>query len=145
MADRNAATWTVVAILVVVGIASILFARQLIAPLDGLLTSQACSRHGDELSRPVVDYERSNRFGLRDRSDGWCLYGPIEVEGEDVDPADVEAGTVDTVQLTLAEVEPGGLYRVGKFMGIVLQLGAASFVVRALADPLLDLLVRRGN
>lgn len=144
LADLNAARWLSVGLLVAAGLVALFFARQLIAPLDGLLTSQACSAHGDELSRPVVEYERSNRFALQDRAEGWCLFGPIETaEGDAVASEDV--GSIDTLQLTLDEIEPGGLYRVGKLMGIVLQFGAASFVVRALADPLLDLLVRRRN
>lgn len=153
MTTQNVVKWVVFGFLVAVGVVALFFARQMIAPLDGLLTSRACSIHGDELSRPVVEHERSNRFGLVDRSHGWCLYGPIELEdeeedgdgaivGDDVEAAEPATDGVDTVRLTIDEIEPGGLYAMGKLMGIVVQLGAASVAVRTVAEPLLDRFVR---
>ena len=134
------------------------------APIDSLMTEQACNARGDKLSRPLIDHERSNRFALVDRSEGWCLFGPIELseDDEDIGASEVEPeagseeaeGTVDetetepvdegdTLLMTLDEIEPGGLYRAGKIMGIVLQLGAASLAIRLIGDPLLDRFVRR--
>lgn len=151
MTTQNVVKWVVFVVLVAVGVVALVFARQLVAPLDGLLTSRACAVHGDELSRPVLEYERSNRFGLVDRSHGWCLYGPIELDdeddvgaiaGDDVEATEPATDGIDTVQLTIAEIEPGGLYLMGKLMGIVVQLGAASVAVRTVAEPLLDRFVR---
>ena len=160
MKREDVAKWVVVSVLVLIGLVALIVARQLIAPIDSFVTEQVCSVHGDKLSRPVIDNERSNRFGLVGRSHGWCLYGPVRVEvtevANEVEVADDElavdaaaialAGSTSdelaNVQLSIVEIDPGGLYRTIKVMGIVLQLGAASVAVRALGDPLLDRFVR---
>ena len=165
MNREDVAKWVVVSVLVLIGLVALIVTRQMIAPIDSFVTEQVCSGHGDKLSRPVIDHERSNRFGLVGRSHGWCLYGPVGVEGTEVaneveladdeladDELAVDAAavplagsTIDesaNVQLSIEEIEPDGLYRTIKVMGIVLQLGAASVAVRALGDPLLDRFVR---
>ena len=157
MSSQDAVKWVLVVFLVGVAITTLVVARGLIAPLDGLLTSRVCNVHGDEISREVIDYERSNRFGLVDRSHGWCLYGPLLELDENGDPIEGAEGAgetptddpftaeTDQLLLTLDEIEPDGLYTLGKAIGIVLQLGAASLAVRVLGDPLLERFVRRNR
>ena len=154
MKRQDVAKWVVVGVLVSIGLIALIVARQVLAPIDRFVTEQTCSVHGDKMSRPVIDSERSNRLALVDRSRGWCLYGPVELEGTElavVEVTDDEMADADAVPLagstadesadlllTLEEIQPGGLYRALKVMGIVLQLGAASVAVRAFGDPLLD-------
>ncbi|MCP4222824.1 MAG: hypothetical protein GY773_05730 [Actinomycetia bacterium] len=162
MNSEDATKWIVVAFMVLVGLVTLVIARQMIAPIDRFVTEQACAVHGDDLGgRPVVDVERSNRFGLINRSYGWCMLGPVELEGNEtadgtaftasdspvVDPtaeplAGAEADPTLNVQVDLQDVDPGALYRTLKIMGIVLQLGAASLAVRVLGEPILDRFVR---
>lgn len=161
MNNEDATKWIVVAVMVLVGLVALVIARQMIAPVDRLVTEQACSAHGDQLSRPVVDVERSNRFGLINRSHGWCLLGPVELEDEDADGtrstpnaslvdadptieplAGLDADPAAEVQIGLQEIDEGGLYRTVKIMGIVLQFGAASLAVRVVGEPILDRFVR---
>ncbi len=162
MNSQDAARWIVVAFMVLIGLVTLAMARQVIAPIDRFVTEQACATHGEDLGgRPVVEVERSNRFGLVNRSYGWCLLGPVELEDDEV--VDGSASTVDSnlildtwveplagaqadptgeVQVDLQEIDPGGLYRALKAMGVVLQLGAASLAVRVLGEPILDRFVR---
>jgi hypothetical protein len=163
MDSQDSAKWAVVVVMVAVGLFALVTARQLLAPIDELVTSQACSTHGDKLQRPVIDYERSNRFGLFNRTHGSCLFGEVTVDegllaGEGdateqavpVEPAPdgdtqilgADADPNAQLLLGLDEIDPGSLYRALKIMGVVLQLGAASLVVRLLGEPLLDRFVR---
>ena len=150
MNGEQAAKWLIVAFLVVVAVMALFFARRLIAPVDGLLTQQACSTYGkDELSRESTGYERSNRFSLIDRGYGQCEFGPVvqyDEDGEIVESLvdeDVADTPADSLVVSLADIETGGFYRAAKILFVVLQLGAASAVVRLSADPLLDRFVRR--
>lgn len=157
----DTAQWVVVAVLAVIGLIALVLARQLLAPIDDLITSQACTAHGDQLSRPVDDYQRSNRFGLVGRTHGWCQFGPVEEPeadragaapdqtAEEILTEAVEAGVLGAtadqgseLRLGLDEMDPGALYRWLKVMGVVLQLGFVSFVVRFVGEPLLDRFVR---
>jgi len=166
MNSQDVAKWVVVGIMVFVGLVGLIMARQLIAPVDNFVTGQACADHGSELSRPAIEHERSNRFGLRNRSHGWCLFGPVVLEEEDADGAAADDGAAASggtdgetteveapiagfgadpavqIQLTIDEIQPGSLYRIMKFMAVVLQLGIASIAVRVVGDPLLDRFVR---
>ena len=164
MNGEQAAKWLIVAFLIVVAVVALLFARRLIAPVDGLITQQACSIYGeDELSRQSTGYETSNRFSLIDRTHGQCEFGPVvefDEDGEVIDPvvdedaadetvdaagsddedADVAA---DSLVVSLVDIETSGLYRAAKILFAILQLGAASAAVRLLADPLFDRFVRK--
>ncbi len=162
MNSANATKWIVVVFMVLVGVVTLAMARQVIAPVDRFVTEQACAVHGDDLGgRPVVDVERSNRFGLRNRSYGWCLLGPVELESdvaadgsaftanaspvadEAAEPlAGAEVDPTVSVQVNLQDVDTGPLYRTLKVMGVVLQLGVASLAVRVLGEPILDRFVR---
>lgn len=152
-------TVVVVAIVILVGLVALVFARRAIEPLDRLLTSQACSVPGDEVFRPVEEVEASNRFALINRSQGWCLFGPVDEElaaeaaaelDDDEEAAELSAAaqflaaadSTAEVQMTIPEVEPGSFYRVGKWMGLLFQLGAASVAIRVVADPLFDRFTR---
>lgn len=151
-------TVIVVGIVIVVGLVALIMARRAIDPLDNLLTEQACSAPGDEVYRPVEEVEPSNRFALVNRSRGWCLFGPVDVElaTEAIEALDGEEGPelsagaqllaaadpTTEVRLGIPEIEPGGLYRAGKWMGLLLQLGAASVAIRLVADPLFDRFIR---
>ncbi|MDH3683800.1 MAG: hypothetical protein OEV40_28085 [Acidimicrobiia bacterium] len=155
------AKWAIVALLVVVGVVALMFTRRLIVPVDDLVTGYECTTHGrDELSREALDHERSNRFSLVDRTDGYCVFGPVvefDEEGEVVQPAvdevaaadsateqteDAPPAGIETLQISLADIETGAFYRGMKIVFIILQLGAASAAVRLIADPLLDRFVR---
>ena len=154
MNRQDTATWVVVAIMIAVGFFGLVLTRQVLAPVDDLITDQACSTHGDQLQRPVVAYERSNRFGLINRTYGSCVFGPVEIEelpeGVEAPEPDESDGPIlgadadPEVQLVLGldEIQPGPLYRTLKIMGVVLQLGAASVAVRLLGEPLLDRFIR---
>ncbi len=103
------------------------FARSaVVAPFDSLVTEQACRSQAEELERPLIDFERSNRFGLRDRTYGSCLLGPLE-------------GEQGTLQLGLEDVEFGPLYRLAKAAGIITQLFIVSIFLRFIVDPAMDL------
>ncbi len=153
------ATVIVVAIVIVVGLTAFFFARQAIEPLDRFVTTQMCAGPGDEVFRPVEDAEASRRFALLNRTEGWCLFGPVDQElaeeaadelDDDEEPPELSPGAqvlADVAadaetQVALPELEPGGLYRAWKWMNLVLQFGAASFAVRLVADPLFDRFVR---
>jgi hypothetical protein len=146
---ENLAKWIIVGVLAVSALFTIMVTRQLTGPLDGLLTQQVCSAHGEEINRPVTGYERARRFVLTNRSEGACFNGaPIDEDSEsdgatDEPVVEEDPTEIDTLVVPLTEAEPGGLYRAGKLMALVLQLGAASAVVRFLADPLFDRFVRR--
>lgn len=98
---------------------------RLVTPLDDLATERACEQYGEEIGREVTGHERSNRFGLSNRSEGFCFYG----EG-----AEGEA----PITLAIAEVEPGLEYRAAKWVGIIIQLGIVSIFLRLTIDPALD-------
>ncbi len=151
-------TLIIVGVLIVVGLVAMGFARQAIEPLDGLLTRRACAAIGDEVARPVRDVEASNRFALTNRSQGWCEFGPVDPEraaeledklapGQEPDLSEGAArlaladAEID-VQVPLPELVLDGLYRAGKWMGLLLQFGAASIAVRIVADPLFEYFVR---
>ena len=95
-------------------------------PLDERMTEQRCADHGEDIGREALGHERSNRFGLRDRSVGYCFFGP---------GPDGEA----PITLTIAQTEPGPLYRAAKWIGIIIQLGVVSIFLRLTIDPALDL------
>lgn len=158
------AKWLTVGVLIVAAVAALMFARRLIAPIDGFVTQQACATHGREvLSREVIESEASNRFSLIDRTEGHCVFGPIvefDEDGEIVEPpppiaadgdadeaaagvSQPQAERIETIQISFADFEPGRMYQAYKIMFIALQLGAASAAVRFLGDPLLDRFVRR--
>ncbi len=161
MSNANIIKWVIVALLVVVAIVAMTFARRVIGPLDNLVTSQTCGQHGrEELSRESVDYEASNRFAITNRSDGFCVFGPVvefDEDGEVIVPeVDAEAADGDEaaaasevaeerLQISLADIETGRFYDVMKIVFVLLQLGAASAAVRLLADPLFDRFVRRSS
>lgn len=161
LTSKDLIKWTIVALLVVVGIVALMFTRRLIAPVDGFVTGQVCTTHGrDELSREALDHERSNRFSLIDRTDGYCVFGPVvefDEEGEVVatiavaddagaagafEETEAPAAAIETLQVSLADIDTGTFYRGMKIAFIILQLGAASAAVRLIADPLLDRFVR---
>ncbi len=170
--DVNLATvakWVVIGFLVLVAIVALLFARRLIQPMDNVLTQSECATHGREvLSREALDSEASNRFSIINRSQGHCIFGPVvefDEDGEVIEPLPTnpsdstdpnEAGSdaadaegtpadepVETIEVSLADIETGGFYRGMKWLFIALQLGIASAAVRIVADPLLDRFVRR--
>lgn len=117
----------IVAALLVVAVFVWSMARdRVVTPLDEMITEDACTTHGDEIGRALLDYERSNKFGLFNRSEGYCYYG----EGPN--------GETPITQ-TMAEVQPGALYRAGKWIGIIIQLGIVSIFLRLTIDPALDL------
>ena len=98
---------------------------RLIQPVDDLVTEQQCSAHGEEIERAVTGYEQSNRFGLINRSEGFCRFG-AGTEGE------------APITLTIDETEPGLLYLGAKLVGIIVQLGIVSIFLRFTIDPVLD-------
>lgn len=99
---------------------------RVVAPFDGLITERLCLDHGEEIGRELLDYERSNRFGWSNRSEGFCFFG----SGPDGEAP---------ITRTIAETEPGLLYRAGKWIGIIVQLGIVSLFLRLTVDPSLDL------
>lgn len=116
----------IVAILLVLALFVWSAARdRLVTPIDDLVTEQVCRDHGEEIGRELVSHERSNRFGLSNRSEGFCSYGA---------GPDGEA----PITLTIAETEPGPRYRATKWIGIIAQLGIVSFFLRLTIDPALD-------
>lgn len=116
----------VVAILVVLALFVWSFGRnQLIRPVDNLLTERLCLDHAEEIGRVSTGYERSNRFGLIDRSEGYCFYG----EGPNGEAP---------MSLTIEDTVPGPLYRGAKWIGIITQLGIVSIFLRFTVDPVLE-------
>ena len=102
------------------------FARdRIVAPFDNLVTEQMCLRHGEEIERSLLDYGRSTRFALRNRTDGYCSYGP-GAEGE------------AALTMTVEETDPGALYTWAKVIGIIVQLGIASIFIRLVTEPVLE-------
>lgn len=99
--------------------------QRVVAPLDEAVTEQACASHGDEIERESTGYERSNRFGLFNRSVGYCFYGEGP-EGE------------APLTLTIEQTQPGPFYRGAKAAGIIAQLGLVSIFLRLAVDPVLD-------
>lgn len=118
--------WLIVAFIVLSALIVLNLARnRVVAPFDNLVTEQMCLRHGEDVERTLLDFERSNRFALRNRTDGFCSYGP----GPEGEPA---------VVMAIADTEPGALYRWAKAIGIILQLGIASIFVRIVTEPALE-------
>ncbi len=99
--------------------------NQVVTPLDDLVTERLCRDHGEEIGRESVGYERSNRFGLFNRSEGYCSYG----EGPDGEAP---------ITLTIEDTAPGPLYRGTKIVGIIIQLGIVSIFLRLTVDPVLE-------
>ncbi len=119
--------WVLIAGIAVSAFIVLIVARNIIVrPLDNLVTEQTCRSFGDEIQRPLIEFQRSNQFALSDHTDGFCLYGAGE-------------GGDGTVRYTLDEIEPGPMYTMAKLSGIVLQLGAASIFLRVITDPTLAL------
>ncbi len=117
----------IVLVLIVLAIGVWSIARnRVVGPLDGLVTERLCLDHGELIERPVTGYERSNRFGLVNRSYGSCSFG----QGPEGEPP---------MTLTIEETEPGPLYRAAKWIGIIVQLGIVSIFLRLTVDPVLDL------
>ena len=117
-----------VLVLILLGLAFVVWSvgrNQVVRPLDNLMTERLCLDHGEEIARTSTGYERSNRFGLIDRSEGYCFYG----EGPDGEAP---------ITLTIEETEPGPLYRGAKWVGIIIQLGIVSIFLRLTVDPVLD-------
>ncbi len=98
---------------------------RIVTPLDELVTEQLCQTYGDEIERTVTGFERSNRFGLRNRSEGYCEYG-LGPNGE------------APITRTIEETAPGPLYRGAKLIGIIVQLGIVSIFLRFTIEPVLD-------
>ena len=98
----------------------------IVRPFDSLVTEQACRSFGEDIQRPLIEFQRSDRVTLTDRTDGFCFYGAGE-------------GGDGTVRYTLEEIEPGPMYTMAKIGGIVLQLGVASIFLRLITDPALGL------
>lgn len=99
--------------------------QRVVRPLDDLVTERLCITYGEEIEREVTGFERSNRFGLVDRSEGYCQYG---------DGPNGEAPMTVTIEQTL----PGPLYRAAKIIGIIVQLGIVSIFLRFALDPVLE-------
>lgn len=99
--------------------------NEVVTPLDGLMTERLCLDHAEEIGRVSTGYERSNRFGLFNRSEGYCFFGEGP-EGE------------APITLTIEDTAPGPLYRGAKLIGIIIQLGIVSIFLRFTVDPVLD-------
>lgn len=100
--------------------------NHVVRPFDNLVTEQVCRGHAEEIERTLIDFERSNRFGLINRTEGFCRFGP----GSEGEPP---------ITLTIDETEPGPLYTLAKAIGIILQFGIASIFLRLTVDPTLEL------
>ncbi len=98
---------------------------RIVTPFDDLVTERLCLDHGETIEREAVGHERSNRFGLSNRSEGFCSFG----EGPNGEAP---------ITKTIAETEPGLLYRAAKWIGIIVQLGIVSIFLRLTIDPALD-------
>ncbi|MDH4276476.1 MAG: hypothetical protein OEZ14_09495 [Acidimicrobiia bacterium] len=118
--------WLVVVLIALSALIVLNLARtRVVAPFDDLVTEQLCLRHGEDIERTLLDFERSNRFALRNRTDGFCSYGP----GPEGEPA---------VAMSIADTEPGPLFTWAKAIGIILQLGIASIFIRLVTEPALE-------
>ena len=118
--------WVIVAVIALLAFMVFGFARdRIVAPFDNLVTEQMCLRHGEEIERTLLDFERSNNLALTNRTDGFCSYGP-GLQGE---PA---------VTMTVQETQPGALYTWAKAVGLVVQLGIASIFIRLVTEPALE-------
>lgn len=123
----DAGRWLVVAVIAVFALMVLNVARtRVVAPFDNLVTEQMCLRHGEEVERTLVDFERSNRFALRNRTDGFCSFGP----GPEGEPA---------ITMAITDTDPGPLYTWAKAIGIILQLGIVSIFIRLVTDPVLEM------
>ncbi len=119
----------VIAVLALLAFFVLFVARnQVVRPLDNLATEQQCRSYGETIEQPLTGWERSNRFGLLNRSEGFCSYGP-----------GLEAEASGELTLAIADTEPSPLYTLGKFIGIALQFGILSIFLRLTVDPVLDL------
>jgi hypothetical protein len=98
---------------------------RVVTPLDSMVTERLCTDHGEEIGRTMLAFERSNRFGLTDRSVGYCFYG----EGPNGEAA---------ITLAIEQLDPGRLYLAAKWIGIIIQLGVVSIFLRLTIDPALD-------
>ncbi len=98
--------------------------ERIVQPLDELVTERLCDTYGDEIERSVVGFERSNRFGLVNRSEGFCRYG-TGPNGE------------APMTLTIEDTAPGPLFRAAKLIGIIVQLGIVSIFLRFTVEPVL--------
>lgn len=117
------ARWVLAAGIAISALIVLVVARNtLVRPIDDLVTEQTCRNYGEEIQRPLIEYEQSNQFALTDRTDGFCLFGAGE-------------GGEGTVRYTLEEIEPGPRYTMAKLGGIVLQLGIASIYLRLVTEP----------
>ncbi len=117
----------IVAVILVLAVFVWSLARdRVVTPFDDFMTERACADHGEEIERELLSHERSNRFGLSNRSEGYCAYG-VGPEGE------------APITLAIASTEPGLQYRAAKWIGIIVQLGIVSFFLRLTIDPALDL------
>lgn len=118
--------WVIVAGLVVLAVMVWSFVRtNIVEPFDDIVTERQCLDHGEEIERELLGWERSNRFGLFDRSVGFCRFG---------DGPNGEA----PITLTLADTEPGHLFQGAKAIGIIIQLGIVSIFLRLTVEPVLD-------
>ncbi len=118
--------WLIIAVIALFALIVLNLARtHVVGPFDKLVTEQMCLRHGEEIERTLLDFERSNQFALRNRTDGFCTYG-VGPEGE---PA---------MTMAIDATEPGALYTWAKAIGIMLQLGIASIFIRLVTEPALE-------
>ncbi len=116
----------IVAVLMICALFVWSFARdRIVAPVDELVTEQLCITYGEEVEREVIGFERSNRFGIFNRSEGFCRYG----QGPNGEAP---------ISVTIEDTAPGPLYRGAKIIGIITQLGIASIFLRFTMDPSLD-------
>ena len=99
---------------------------RVVEPFDQFVTDQHCFDKGQDFEREVVEVERSNRFGLVDRSEGFCSFG----EGPDGEAP---------MTLTIDQTAPGPLFRAFKAFGIILQLGIVSIFLRLIVDPVFEM------
>ena len=154
---ENPAKWIVVTIMVVVALLTLVFTRQAIRPIDDRVTEFACSSYGDDLARPLLSHQRSNRFGLANRTYASCSFGPVDPDalaelpveydddGEPLPRPESPFDDAEPMALAVSDFEPIGLYGLVKGMGIVLQLGVASLAVRLVGEPLLERFARKSS
>lgn len=116
----------IVAVLLVIALFVWSQARgRVVTPLDELVTEQLCITYGEEIERSVTGFERSNRFGVYNRSEGFCQYG-LGPNGE------------APITVSIEDTAPGPLFRGAKIIGIIAQLGIVSIFLRFTMDPSLD-------
>ncbi len=123
---KDPGRWLIIGVIAVAAFFVLWFARnQIVQPFDELVTERLCVAHGEEIGRELATFERSNRFGLRNRSHGSCSF----LAGENGEPA---------MMLTLAETVTGPMFRMAKIVGLVLQFGVVSIFLRLVVDPILS-------